>query len=101
MSKWVLDVDDEKNVDLREREEEERKKNEEKNEKYFNENYEKYVMLFAHLGKEKSKQLVFTLMDKVMMFGRQYRNPKRLHLMKQLKDMKEPYKKVFGEYFIQ
>ena len=92
-SNWVLDSDDEKNVECR-------KEQTKKEVDEFNYNYERYIKLFHHLGKPKSKILISSLMDKVMMFGIQYRSPKRLHFIKQLKDMKDPFNRVFGEDYL-
>ncbi len=63
-------------------------------------NEDNYEELFKKLRFYKSKKLVYHLMDKVVLFGLDYKNPKRLKLMRQLTTMKKPYKKVFGKDFI-
>jgi hypothetical protein len=63
-------------------------------------NEDNYEKLFRKNKYIKSKKLVHYLMDKVVLFGSHYQDPKRLKLMYQLTTMKKPYKKVFGEDFV-
>ena len=60
-----------------------------------------YEELFVNIGYERSKKLVNYLMAKVInKYKEDYENPKRLHLMGQLRDMGEPYRNVFGKDMI-
>ena len=59
-----------------------------------------YEGLFNSIGFKKSKKLVSYLMNKVILFKSDYKNPNRLDLMKQLKDMKPIYEKVFHQDMI-
>ena len=87
---WTLVTDDEKNNDTM---------NIDDNFEFVinEDNYEK---LFKKLKFIQSKKLVHYLMDKVVLFGNHYQDPKRLKIMRQLKMMKKPYKKVFDEDFV-
>ncbi len=87
---WNLDTDDEKNNDTM---------NIDDNFMFIinEDNYEK---LFKKLKYLQSKKLVHYLMDKVVLFGAHYQDPKRLKIMRQLKMMRNPYKKVFDEDMI-
>ena len=60
----------------------------------------KYEKLFKDLGYEKSHKLVMYYQMKVMSFGDDFNNQKRLVFMKTLKEMKEPYEKIFKKSII-
>ena len=60
----------------------------------------KYEKLFKDLGYEKSHKLVLYYQKKVIDFGDDFKNPKRLIFMNTLKDMKEPYEKIFKKDII-
>ncbi len=59
-----------------------------------------YEELFTNIGYERSRKLVNYLMNKVVNFDIDYENPKRLHLVEQLRGMKIPYRNVFGKDMI-
>ncbi len=59
-----------------------------------------YEELFTNIGYKRSKKLIDYLMMKVMKFDKDYTNPKRLYLIEQLKDMREPFNKIFNRDFI-
>ena len=63
-------------------------------------NEDNYEKLFNKLRFKKSKKLVHYLMDKILMFGNDYNNPKRKVIINKLLVMKKPYRKVFNEDFI-
>ena len=63
-------------------------------------NEDNYEELFKKIKFIKSKKLVNCLMMKILRFNEDYNNPKRLKILSQLRTMKAPYKKVFGEDFI-
>ena len=60
----------------------------------------KYNKLFKDLGYEKSHRLVMYYQKKVLDFGDDFNNPKRLIFMKTLKEMKEPYERIFKKDII-
>jgi len=59
-----------------------------------------YEHLFLKMGKVKSKKLMSHIMDKIVLFGIDYKNIERIKLINKLKEMKTPYERVFGESFI-
>ena len=63
-------------------------------------NEDNYEELFKKIRYKKSKRLVHYLMNKIVMFGNDYNNPKRKVIINKLLVMKKPYKKVFDEDFI-
>ena len=63
-------------------------------------NEDNYEKLFRKLRFKKSKKLVYFLMDKILLFGNDYQNPKRKVIINKLLVMKKPYRKVFDEDFI-
>lgn len=63
-------------------------------------NEDNYEKLFTKLGYIKSKKLTVNLMDKIILFGNDYDNPKRKKIISQLLMMKKPYFKVFNKSFI-
>ena len=63
-------------------------------------NDENYEKLFKKLKFKKSKKLIHYLMNKIMLFGNNYNNPKRKKIIRRLQTMKKPYRKVFDEDFV-
>lgn len=61
------------------------------------ENYEDF---FRKQGEQKSKKLCCYLMDKVLLFGTDYRNPQRIIIMNRLKILKRDYEKVFNKSLV-
>lgn len=78
-----MEVDDEKE-DLKEKEE----------------RYNGYVKLFKRLGKKESDKLINYFQYKVVSFGLDYGNPRRIKKIEELRDMMKPYKDVFGKDMI-
>jgi hypothetical protein len=59
-----------------------------------------YELLFNSIGFNQSKKIVYYLMDKVLLMGEDYTNPKRLDLINQLKKMRPIYNTLFKTDFI-
>lgn len=59
-----------------------------------------YKELFENIGYKRSKKLVHYLMQKVInKYKEDFDNPKRLYLIEQIRDMREPFNNVFKRDF--
>ena len=73
--------------------------NKERDEEYYLQQ-EHYELFFKKQGYKKSRRIVELLKHKIMKFTTDYDNPDRLHLVSQLRDMTNPFHKVFNKDLI-